>query len=194
MTNEKKKTLTDGYVDTCGQTPPSLPLQGTVPLCWVTPSSMFQMSKAMKTQDFLGCAVAPFPRCARFKDKGMVNVSADAVLPPAGPAPSPGCIPTLSLWEKTCSWVTLWGKLCLYQAGSLVLHIWPKYQSPATIKGREEALWATSALSKMTCVLASEHNHGDTDKSSLVFHATLPPSHCLCREKFPWLLCRWCYI
>lgn len=133
----------------------------------------------------------PFPRCARFKGKGMVDVSVDAVLPPTGPPPSPGCIPTPSLWENNCSWDTVWGKLCLYQAGRLVLHIWPKYQSPATLKGREEAIWA---LAKTTCVLAREDNHGDTGKSSIIFHATSPPSHCLCGEKFPWLLCRWCYI
>lgn len=47
------------------------------------------------------------------------------------PAPSPGCIPALSLWETTCSWGTVWVKLCLYQGGRLALHIWPKYQSQA---------------------------------------------------------------
>lgn len=56
--------LADGYVDTCGQTPPSL--QGRVPLCWVTPSSMFQMSNAMKTHMVLGCAVGhPFPKVCK---------------------------------------------------------------------------------------------------------------------------------
>lgn len=52
-------------------------------------------------------------------------------------------------------------------------------------KGREEALWATSALIKMTCVLASEDTHGDTGKSSIIFHTTSPPSRCLCAKNSP---------
>lgn len=83
------------------KTPPSLPFQGTFSLCWLTPPSMFQMSKAMKIHSFWAVQLdTPFTRCARFKGKGMVDVSADAVLPPAGPAPSRGCIPTPPQWEK----------------------------------------------------------------------------------------------
>lgn len=114
----------------------------------------------------------------------MVDVSADAVLPPAGPDPSPGCIPTVSLWEKTYSWGTLWAKLCLYQEVRLVLYIWSKYQSQA-LKREGGSSWATSALTKMTCVLASESNHGDTGKSSIIFHTTSTSSHCLCGKNSP---------
>lgn len=47
------------------------------------------------------------------------------------------------------------------------------------LKGREEALWGTSALTKTSCVLASEDNHGDPGKSGIIFYGTSPPPHCL---------------
>ena len=105
LNDKPQSTLADGYADTCGQTHPPLPLQGTVPLSWVTPSSRFQVCDVMKTHMLLACAVGhpsppAFPWCARFKGKVMEHVSADVVPPPAGPALSSGSIPTPCLLEK----------------------------------------------------------------------------------------------
>ena len=131
LNDKLQSTLADGYADTCGQTHPPLPLQGTVPLSWVTPSSRFQVCDVMKTHMLLACAVGhpsppAFPWCARFKGKVMEHVSADVVPPPAGPAPE--------LWEhpnpmpagKSYSRGTAGGNwVCLKQGG--MPYVWPKY-------------------------------------------------------------------
>lgn len=161
------------------QTPPSLPLQGTVPLCWLTPPSMLQMSKAMKTHGIWAVQLdTPFTRWARFKGKGMVDVSADAVLPLldqpqamgasqhhlSGKNPVPGA-------QGGWNWVYIKKGGFSYTSG-------PRTRAKY-LKGREEALWGTSALTKMSGVLASEDNHGDPGKSGIIFHGTSPPPHCL---------------
>lgn len=97
------------------------------------------------------------------------------------PAPSPGCIPALSLWEETCSWGTVWVKLCLDQEGRLVLHIWPKYQRQVLKREVGSSLGhLCHDKDDQTDGLASEDNHGDAEKSSIIFHAISLPSHCLC--------------
>lgn len=102
LNDKLQSTLVDGYADTCGQTHPPLPLQGTVPLSWVTLSSTFQVYNVMKTHVLLGCAAGHSspPAFPRFKGKAMEDASADVLPPPAGPALSAGSIPTPSLLEK----------------------------------------------------------------------------------------------
>lgn len=90
-----------------------IPLQGTVPLSWVTLSSTFQVYNVMKTHVLLGCA-------------------AGHSSPPAFPGgclsgcAATSCWASPELWEhpnpipagKTCSWGTAGGNwVCLKEEG-----------------------------------------------------------------------------
>ena len=168
---------------TRGQTHPPLPLQGTVLLSWVTPSSRFQVCNVMKTHVLLACAVGhpsppAFPWCARFKGKAMEDVSADAVPPPAGPALSSGSIPTPCLLEKATpgaqrgeTWSVSNREACPTYLAQVL--------APGSLeKEGESSLGHLCHLCFVRTDLRSgQDTHGAPGKSSIIFRATSPP-HC----------------
>lgn len=182
--NDKfQSMLTDGYADTCGQEPPLLPLQVTVPLSWVTPSLRFQVCNAMKTHVLLGCAVGPpsplaFPRCARFKGMVTDDVSADAVPLPAGSAPNSGSIPSPSLLEKAGPGAGQGSVSSREACPALLAHV----LEPSSLQMEGES--SLGHLCHLCLVRSDLHHswdpHRAAGKSIIIGCAASPPSHCPC--------------